>query len=63
MQGTYATPEYASKTLKPYFHLLISLSGFQFNPMAIREAMVHEEFWIHAEWLVHQGHYQALEYR
>lgn len=31
--------------------------------MAMREAVVHEEIWIHREWLVHQGHRQALEHR
>lgn len=57
------TPENASITLTPHNHLLMSLSGYQFNPMAIREAMVHDELWIHEECLVHTGHYQALEYR
>lgn len=33
------------------------------NFMAMSRAKVHEEFWIHKEWLVHQGHHQALEHR
>ena len=49
-----------AETYCPSFDIFVR---FQFNRLTIREAMVHEELWMHGEWLVHQGHHKAVEYR
>lgn len=53
------------KSRRLHFHTkwVVVFFSFRFNCVLIKQAMLHEEFWTLSEWLVRQGHHQALEHR